>query len=997
MRRPGAGTPPDRDGRHIPAQFGRRLLTLLAAPCAVLVAACMLWLALAAQPAVAQVPDVPFTTSDDLAELGIQGYDQLNGDEEAPQEGSDEAPEEGTAPEEGSAEDGSGGEGTGGCETGGLLDLITGGLSLGDLVVGIMGCGFSIFFENTVGAGLTELGESLSNAAFELQVPEDGGELMSLYDDTVGKVKGALLVGVLILAVRMTLQPTSHTTQYAFLGGLPKILFVGLALAFFPDFVRMVAELSGGLAFETMSEAKLGGALSEMIATSQNGNDGASVLGYIGLIVMLCMGLLVMVTAVVRNMLFTVLFLVGPLALICFFMPGLAPVTYAWFRAVLACFVISLLFCVEALIGSWIASAPELVFGKAAEVVPIFNVLAVLLLFWIMWKTPFEVLKWAFQGHASPGGGAFSGMANSLKRASTKEFANFASSAVKGALGATVGGGAGAALASSAGRGGMASVVGSRVGKKAGQAALGFGGGGSPETSDSILASPGRDRGMRDDRPRARPDAIKDLADLSNNGSQQQTAQQQAPGQQAPRQQGSKQQPAQGAQRRSPQADAAKGQADVQSLLKTNRATLGASYGNATSMQGAAHAAAQASHAANSAYAANSGAGTQQSRPGIFGEGSSGLAQSAGTSAAGLAATGDGTGASDAYGTAAGHHSDAANYHGEQAEHFAGLAQSTGDPAKADHYGHLAGLHRTAADSQAIAADQAQELAGSYAAGGEGGVSAVNGLGPAGVAALASQATANADQVAVGAYSSTYDDALSARHAMADTKDAEAASLRKQATGDVPFSERVDLRSRAVQASQQAAGIRGSAHQYADGEAARQYGRQHAASVDGYASSAAHEVAESRASAALAAAPVEAQGHYDATRAAFESASTPEARTAAQTEMAAWDTGGTKRQDYIASAQKDAYNQEYTKVYEGITGRPVPRSASPKLSHAQVPTPGGAPHSEDALNPAPGTPSSGNVSGGKTEYGARGGRDAGGFRNAQREPNGLWVMRRTPK
>jgi hypothetical protein len=299
------------------------------------------------------------------------------------------------------------------CSAGSILEAITGGI---DSLVGmILGCGFEITFEKVVVRGNEELGDSLADAAFALPAPDKGGKLVGYYERLVDKVKPALVVGVLLLGLGMMLQSANYNTNYAVLQGLPRLVFVALALAFFPQFIGMVSELSGGLAVSFMDEAHVGGALRDMVAASAV--PGLSVLGVLGQILMLLSGLLVLIVAIARNMIFSVLYLLGPLALIAYPIPGVSGITASWFRGVIACFAISVIYCVEATIGSWIVDAPELVFGKGAGVSPVFNVLAMVLLFWIMWKTPFKVLEWAFQGYYAPGsgfGGLMSGVAKSF-------------------------------------------------------------------------------------------------------------------------------------------------------------------------------------------------------------------------------------------------------------------------------------------------------------------------------------------------------------------------------------------------------------------------------------------------------------------------------------------------------------------------------------------------------------------------------------------------------
>jgi len=937
----------------------------LATRFATITSALVVVLALSAPPALAQVPGTPV---DDLIGLGIQGKEAIDGLSGEGEETGEE-PADGSGEETGSedSEEGTGDEGTGdgtgdggdACGFGGITDLISGGLTIGDLVENILACGWQVFFENTIGDGLDELGEALSDAAFELEVPDEGSQLIGLYEDTVDKVKGALIVGVLLLALGTMLQSANYTTQYAFLSGLPKIVFAALALAFFPEFVRMVAELSGGLAFDIMSEAELSGSLSGMIETSQEAGTG--VLGYIGLIAMLCMGLLVLVVAVVRNMLFTILFLMGPLALVCSFIPGLSPVTYTWFRAVMACFVVSLLFCIEVLIGSWITDAPELVFGPAGSVVPAVNVLAVILLFYIMWQTPWKVLAWAFQGHVSPGRSPLSGIANSLKRASTRELSHFASSALKGALGATMGGAAGAAMASSAGRGGMASMAGSRVGKKAGQTALGFGGAGGAtgKAGSTIMSTPGKDRGMRDLRPQGGAEGLRSLArdePAAPLGAARPV--EHAPG---ARRQGGEQQSGQHERaatedgshaRYDPRRDVAAGQAAAQGLAGASRSAAEVSYLGAGDEADAAQEAARAN---------------------------------------------------DPAGDASGY--DAAGYHAEVEGLHADLAGGHGDPY-AGRYGGLGGSHEEAARADAAAAERTGAPSGSRSAyGADGGVVGSQGLGQGGIATLALQAQQHAGGIAQSEYRREYDNALQARHAMAGARMAHADELRGRADATDSFAERSKLRSQAVKASQEAAGIRADAPGYADDQASRAYGLRYSSSVSDFAHGAAQELASERQAAVLQQAHGFPSPELEAARQrrAEARASLNEAVSGhapqdridglretlrnADLEVAGWGEGGALRENAIADDAREAYDDEYHKVYSGITGHP-PQAATSSARQAR----GLATTGERG-----GAPPLRGFDGGQTEFGLRGGKEEMTFKGdkAIREhPSQVWVVRK---
>ena len=263
-------------------------------------------------------------------------------------------------------------------------------------------------YEKFVKAGIQEIGDALAETAFGL--PEPSGELIAKYQALVEKVKPGILLGILMLGLMMMIQSANYNVAYTTQHGLPKLAFVAATLVFFPEFMQMVSDVSTGVAKSFLGEAEISGAAKQLVVGSITGNlTGAGVFVIIGQLAILGIGALVVCVAFLKNMAFSILFMAGPIALIAYPLPGLSSITGAWFRGIMACAIIPLLFSVEITVGTWVIKAPELIFGPGGAVLPVFSLIASAMLLWIMWKTPFKVLEWAFQSYSHGGGRTFLG------------------------------------------------------------------------------------------------------------------------------------------------------------------------------------------------------------------------------------------------------------------------------------------------------------------------------------------------------------------------------------------------------------------------------------------------------------------------------------------------------------------------------------------------------------------------------------------------------------
>jgi hypothetical protein len=350
-------------------------------------------------------------------------------------------------------------------------------------------------YDEAIVTGLKEVGDNLAESAFGLPAPE--GEILSRYDQLVDVVKPGVLVGILLLGITMMLQGANYNVAYTTQHGLPKLVFVAAALVFFPEFMRMISDVSSGIAKGFIGEAELSGAVTELLASGLKLGGSLSVFMIIGQVAMLGIGALVVAVAILKNIAFSILFIAGPIALILYPIPGLSGVTGAWFRGIVACTAIPMLYSLELTVGSWIVKAPELVFGSAGEI-PIFNVLASVVLLWIMWKTPFKVMGWAF-GSYGAGGGFASSVARGVAVSTISRGLATAVGALMGFAGGPAGaaagakiGGAAAGTATSAGSTAVTGVAsrGALVGGRPVAGVLGSGGASSGPSAPRATGGP---------------------------------------------------------------------------------------------------------------------------------------------------------------------------------------------------------------------------------------------------------------------------------------------------------------------------------------------------------------------------------------------------------------------------------------------------------------------------------------------------------------------------
>lgn len=256
-------------------------------------------------------------------------------------------------------------------------------------------------FDNTVGALVEAVGEALRDSILPLEKPS--GEVVGLYRTLSDQMRPAILVGILVLGLLMMIQTTRYDVAYASFSGLPRLLGAAVALAFLPQFMEILTGLSTGISAAFFPDgAQMKDAYAELwkarLATLVTGTGILSILLEIGLLIV---GFLVVIVAMLKNIIFNLLFIAAPFALVGSLLPGLSSLAASWFRGVLACAAIPVLWAIEIGVGVFVVRSPGAIFGDYATSADFFSdgiatTLAAILVLWIMYKTPFKLLEWAF-------------------------------------------------------------------------------------------------------------------------------------------------------------------------------------------------------------------------------------------------------------------------------------------------------------------------------------------------------------------------------------------------------------------------------------------------------------------------------------------------------------------------------------------------------------------------------------------------------------------------
>ncbi len=259
-------------------------------------------------------------------------------------------------------------------------------------------------YEKAVGKGLKEVRMAVAKSAFGL--PEPSGPIIEQYEQIADFVRPVVLIVIFLLGISMMIETANKNVAYATQNGLPEIAFTAVILVFFPTLMTMVCDVSGALASGLIGEANIDEAGAKVMGDMfLSVGPNAGVLYVVAAVAMLVVGVMVMLVSLLKNVLFAILFVIGPLAIVLRVVPGLGDIFGAWFRAIVACATIPILYSVEIMVGSWIVSAPDMLMPVPARGDELFGMLAGVCVLWIMWKTPFKVMGWAFSSYSGPKAG----------------------------------------------------------------------------------------------------------------------------------------------------------------------------------------------------------------------------------------------------------------------------------------------------------------------------------------------------------------------------------------------------------------------------------------------------------------------------------------------------------------------------------------------------------------------------------------------------------------
>ena len=331
-------------------------------------------------------------------------------------------------------------------------------------------------WDNTFGWALEQMAEAFETDLLSLPTLEGRDDLLGFYTGAVEKLRPAILAGILLLGILMMVRSDNYDLAYAGFQGLPKLMGVAMAMAFLPQFMGELSRITAGITDAFFpSGGDVNGAGQELFKAAIGNLAVTNFLNVILLVAAAWVGMLVVIVALLKSILYAVLFVAGPFALVASLVPGLGSLAGSWFRGVLACAAIPALWSIELGVGVLAVESPQAFFGEGASILGFVSESAVtavgaILILWVMYKTPFKVIEWAFNVQL-PGRGGLVGLAKTAASLAVAIPAKtVVATAVKGAMNRSSGGsargaipdpgGAGAKSASSTGMPGKAEGAG---------------------------------------------------------------------------------------------------------------------------------------------------------------------------------------------------------------------------------------------------------------------------------------------------------------------------------------------------------------------------------------------------------------------------------------------------------------------------------------------------------------------------------------------------------
>ena len=271
-------------------------------------------------------------------------------------------------------------------------------------------------WDNTIGWALENMAKAFQSNALSLPTLDGRGELLAFYTGAVEKLRPTILVGILVLGCLMMVRSDNYDLAYAGFQGLPKLMGVAMAMAFLPQFMGELSRITAGITDAFFpSGGSLDSAGQELFKAAIGNMALANFLNLILLVAAALVGMLVIVVSLLKSILYVMLYISGPFALTASLIPGLSSLAGSWFRGVLACAAIPALWSIQLAIGTFAVKSPEAIFGSGAGALGFISEsaltsIAAILILWVMYKTPFKVIEWAFNVQL-PGRGGIVGLA----------------------------------------------------------------------------------------------------------------------------------------------------------------------------------------------------------------------------------------------------------------------------------------------------------------------------------------------------------------------------------------------------------------------------------------------------------------------------------------------------------------------------------------------------------------------------------------------------------
>ena len=269
----------------------------------------------------------------------------------------------------------------------------------------IAGAFFSLIgkiYEYTVGALLKFLANNVQSSA--LSLPDlANNRVMSLFDRVSTIFKPLAVVALLYAGYLMMFKGAEYDSHYFTQHAMGKFGVVIAGVAFMPEIAHLFSGISTNIAHGVGAGASLQAIVGQNIeSAAKPGNFLEGVAG-LGLAIAL---LVLWVVSWMVKVGFILLFITAAPALFAWLFPGVSGLAGAWFRSFIACFAIPALYSLELMIGSWIVKSPQMLFGSSAKggAEGLFSSLAIILVIYLLLKTPKQVLSWAFSSY-SPGEG----------------------------------------------------------------------------------------------------------------------------------------------------------------------------------------------------------------------------------------------------------------------------------------------------------------------------------------------------------------------------------------------------------------------------------------------------------------------------------------------------------------------------------------------------------------------------------------------------------------